>query len=241
MMDDLRSMQNQLIQSAKLAAVGEMTSGIAHELKTPLSGISTILNGVELARRMGQEIDMEATFSRIGLLIERCSIIIEHMRNYSRRTEETHGHNQIINQLLENTLLLVEPQLKRIGAELKLELARNLPFVRGNDVQLEQVFINLCNNACDAMEHSGERVFTVQSVAEGDEVVVRLIDTGIGMSPEVQERVFESFFTTKSTDKGTGLGMSISQNIIEQHLGKILFKSELGQRSTFEVRLPAVL
>ena len=241
MMDDLRSMQNQLIQSAKLAAVGEMTSGIAHELKTPLSGISTILNGVELARRMGQEIDMEATFSRIGLLIERCSIIIEHMRNYSRRTEETHGHNQIINQLLENTLLLVEPQLKRIGAELKLELARNLPFVRGNDVQLEQVFINLCNNACDAMEHSGERVFTVQSVAEGDEVVVRLIDTGIGMSPEVQERVFESFFTTKSTDKGTGLGMSISQNIIEQHSGKILFKSELGQGSTFEVRLPAVL
>ena len=241
MMDDLRGMQNQLIQSAKLAAVGEMTSGIAHELKTPLSGIRTILNGVELAKRVGQEIDMEATFGRIGLLIERCSIIIEHMRNYSRRAEETHGHNQIINQLLENTLLLVEPQLKRIGAELKLELARNLPFVRGNDVQLEQVFINLCNNACDAMEHSGERVFTVQSVAEGDEVVVRLIDTGIGMSPEVQERVFDPFFTTKSTDKGTGLGMSISQNIIEQHLGKILFKSELGQGSIFEVRLPAVL
>ncbi|MEK9562182.1 MAG: ATP-binding protein, partial [Deltaproteobacteria bacterium] len=196
MMDDLRGMQNQLIQSAKLAAVGEMTSGIAHELKTPLAGISTILSGVELARQLHQEIDMDATCSRVSLLVQRCSAIIEHMRNYSRRTEETHSQTQIINQLLKNTLLLVEPQLKRIGGKLELHLGHDLPFVRGNDIQLEQVFINLCNNACDAMEQSEERILTVQSVAEGDEVVVRVSDTGTGMRPEVQERIFESFFTT---------------------------------------------
>ncbi|MGB0483742.1 MAG: ATP-binding protein [bacterium] len=237
MMDDLRGMQNQLIQSAKLAAVGEMTSGIAHELKTPLAGISTILSGVELARQLHQEIDMDATCSRVSLLVQRCSAIIEHMRNYSRRTEETHSQTQIINQLLKNTLLLVEPQLKRIGGKLELHLGHDLPFVRGNDIQLEQVFINLCNNACDAMEQSKERILTIQSIAEGDEVVVRVSDTGTGMRPEVQERVFESFFTTKSADKGTGLGMSISQNIIEQHGGRILFQSEEGKGSTFEVRL----
>ena len=88
------------------------------------------------------------------------------------------------------------------------------------------------------MEQSKERILTVQSVAEGDEVVVRVSDTGTGMRPEVQERIFESFFTTKSADKGTGLGMSISQNIIEQHGGRILFQSEEGKGSTFEVRLP---
>ncbi|MEL0327832.1 MAG: ATP-binding protein [Deltaproteobacteria bacterium] len=216
MMDDLRGMQNQLIQSAKLAAVGEMTSGIAHELKTPLAGISTILSGVELARQLHQEIDMDATCSRVSLLVKRCSAIIEHMRNYSRRTEETHSQTQIINQLLKNTLLLVEPQLKRIGGKLELNLGHDLPFVAGNDIQLEQVFINLCNNACDAMEQSKERILTIQSMAEGDAVVVRVSDTGTGMRPEVQERIFESFFTTKSADKGTGLGMSISKNIIEQ-------------------------
>ncbi len=238
MMDDLRGMQNQLIQSAKLAAVGEMTSGIAHELKTPLAGISTILSGVELARQLHQEIDMDATCSRVSLLVKRCSAIIEHMRNYSRRTEETHSQTQIINQLLKNTLLLVEPQLKRIGGKLELNLGHDLPFVAGNDIQLEQVFINLCNNACDAMEQSKERILTIQSMAEGDAVVVRVSDTGTGMRPEVQERVFESFFTTKSSAKGTGLGMSISQNIIEQHKGQIRFNSELGRGTTFEIYLP---
>ena len=238
MMDDLRGMQNQLIQSAKLAAVGEMTSGIAHELKTPLAGISTILSGVELARKLHQEIDMDATCSRVSLLVKRCSAIIEHMRNYSRRTEETHSQTQIINQLLKNTLLLVEPQLKRIGGKLELNLGHDLPFVAGNDIQLEQVFINLCNNACDAMEQSKERILTIQSMAEGDGVVVRVSDTGTGMRPEVQERVFESFFTTKSSAKGTGLGMSISQNIIEQHKGQIRFNSELGRGTTFEIYLP---
>ena len=238
MMDDLRGMQNQLIQSAKLAAVGEMTSGIAHELKTPLAGISTILSGVELAKQLHQEIDMDAPCGRVNLLVKRCSAIIEHMRNYSRRTEEIHSQTQIINQLLKNTLLLVEPQLKRIGGKLELNLGHDLPFVAGNDIQLEQVFINLCNNACDAMEQSKKWILTIQSMAEGDEVVVRVSDTGTGMRPEVQERVFESFFTTKSADKGTGLGMSISQNIIEQHKGQIRFNSELGRGTTFEIYLP---
>ena len=238
MMDDLRGMQNQLIQSAKLAAVGEMTSGIAHELKIPLAGISTILSGVELAKQLHQEIDMDATCSRVNLLVQRCSAIIDHMRNYSRRTEETHSQTQIINQLLKNTLLLVEPQLKRIGGKLKLNLGHDLPFVVGNDIQLEQVFINLCNNACDAMEQSEERILTIQSMAVGDEVLVRVRDTGTGMRPEVQERIFESFFTTKSSAKGTGLGMSISQNIVEQHKGRILLESTEGKGTSFEVRLP---
>ena len=88
------------------------------------------------------------------------------------------------------------------------------------------------------MEQSKERILTIQSMAEGDAVVVRVSDTGTGMRPEVQERVFESFFTTKSADKGTGLGMSISQNIIEQHKGQIRFNSELGRGTTFEIYLP---
>ena len=88
------------------------------------------------------------------------------------------------------------------------------------------------------MEQSKERILMIQSMVEGDEVVVRVSDTGTGMRPEVQERVFESFFTTKSADKGTGLGMSISQNIIEQHKGQIRFNSELGRGTTFEIYLP---
>ena len=135
-------------------------------------------------------------------------------------------------------MLLVEPQLKRIGDKLELNLGHDLPFVAGNDIQLEQVFINLCNNACDAMEQSKKRILTIQTMVEGDEVVVQVSDTGTGMRPEVQERVFESFFTTKSADKGTGLGMSISQNIIEQHKGQIRFNSELARGTTFEIYLP---
>ena len=88
------------------------------------------------------------------------------------------------------------------------------------------------------MEQSEERILTIQSMAEGDEVVVRVSDTGTGMRPEVRERIFESFFTIKSAAKGTGLGMSISQNIVEQHKGQIRFNSELGRGTTFEIYLP---
>ncbi len=88
------------------------------------------------------------------------------------------------------------------------------------------------------MEQSKERILMIQSMVEGDEVVVRVSDTGTGMRPEVQERVFESFFTTKSSAKGNGLGMSIIQNIIEQHKGQIRFNSELGRGTTFEIYLP---
>ena len=88
------------------------------------------------------------------------------------------------------------------------------------------------------MEQSEERILTIQSIAVGDEVLVRVSDTGTGMRPEVQERIFESFFTTKSLAKGTGLGISISQNIVEQHKGQIRFNSELGRGTTFEIYLP---
>ena len=88
------------------------------------------------------------------------------------------------------------------------------------------------------MEQSEKRILTIQSVAVGDEVLVRVSDAGTGMRTEVQERIFESFFTTKSSAKGTGLGMSISQNIVEQHKGKIRFNSELGRGTTFEIYLP---
>ena len=88
------------------------------------------------------------------------------------------------------------------------------------------------------MEQSEKRILTIQSIEVGDEVLVRVSDAGTGMRPEVQERIFESFFTTKSADKGTGLGMSISQNIIEQHKGQIRFNSELGRGTTFEIYLP---
>jgi C4-dicarboxylate-specific signal transduction histidine kinase len=108
MMEDLWGIQNQLIQSTKFAAVGEMTSGITHELKTPLAGFSTILNGVELAKQLHQQIDMDATSNRVRLLVQRFSSIIDHMRNYNRGTEETHSQTQVINQLLENILFLVE-------------------------------------------------------------------------------------------------------------------------------------
>ena len=114
---------------------------------------------------------MDATCSRINLLVQRCSAIIEHMRKYSRLTEETHSQTQIINQSLKNTLLLVEPQLKRIGGKLELNLGHDLHFVLGNDIQ------------CDAME----QILTIQSMAVGDEMVVRVSDTGTGMRPEVQE------------------------------------------------------
>ena len=124
---------------------------------------------------------MDATCSRVNLMEQRCSAIIDHMRNYSRRTEETYSQTQIINQLLKNTLLLVEPQLKRIGGKLELNLGHDLPFVRGNDIQLEQVFINFCNNARAAMEQSEERILTIQSMAVGDEVLVRVSDTGTGI------------------------------------------------------------
>lgn len=240
LLQELREVQNQLIQSAKLAVVGEMTSGIAHELKTPLSGINMTLSHLEMAQKLNRDVNLEEAYDRIKLMVKRCTAIIDHMRNYSRRSEETPYQPQDLNQLLENTFLLTEPQLRRIGGVLQRDLAQDLPPVAGNDIQLEQVFTNLCNNARDAMEDCEERVLTVKTFFEDGQVVVSLQDTGTGIPPEVRQKIFESFFTTKPPGKGTGLGMSISLNIIKQHGGTLELESEVGEGTTFEIRLPAI-
>ncbi len=237
-LQELQDTQNMLVQSAKLAVVGEMTSGIAHELKSPLGGINMTLSNLEMASKLGREVNTEESYERIKLMVQRCTAIIDHMRNYSRRSDNNDLQPQNINQLLENTFLLIEPQLTKISAALQRELTPELPMVMGNDIQLEQVFTNLCNNARDAMEERSVRKLTVRTFVEADGVVVQFADTGSGIPPEVREKIFESFFTTKPPGKGTGLGMSISLNILKQHKGTIRCESEVGKGTTFEIRLP---
>ncbi len=237
--DELRNAQSMLVQSAKLSAIGELASGIAHEIKTPLGAIRMNAELLKMTYSTNpQKFDPAPKLSSIEQMVDRCTAIINHIRNYSRRSENEPLNRHAINTILDNTLLMVGPQLRKDGVSLELELAPDLPEIRCNEIQLEQVFTNLINNARDAMEHRSEKVITLRTQSGENGVWVQVQDTGTGIPAEMQEKIFESFFTTKPAGKGTGLGLSITHALIKQHRGHISVESRNGGGTTFKVFLP---
>lgn len=235
--EELQSTQNLLVQSAKLSAIGEMAAEIAHELKTPLGAIQM---NVDLMRmKLGADSsDITPRLGVIEQMVDRSAAIINHIRSYSRRSENEALQTHSVNRIIRNTLLLAEPRLRKNGIKLELELAEDLPRIQGNEIQLEQAFTNLINNANDALQQAPVKKVTLntQAVPQGVQVEVR--DTGTGIPEELRAKIFESFFTTKPMGEGTGLGLSITHSLIQQHRGTIEVESTVGEGTTFRIFLP---
>lgn len=237
-----RRLQEQLLQSEKLAALGELTSGVAHELNNPLAtvvGYAELLdldkNLPENARRKVTTIHQEAT---------RASHIVQNLLAYARRSSPEKAF-VAINEVLGAAVEMRRYQLNADNVRLITEFAPHLPLVWGDALQLQQVLLNIINNAVQAVQAwrgSGEIRLSSQSVTMGGASAVRVLieDNGPGIAPEHQRRVFDPFFTTKPAGEGTGLGMSIALRVISNHDGLIWVESRLGHGARFIIELPGV-
>ncbi|NQT73770.1 MAG: PAS domain S-box protein [Chloroflexi bacterium] len=237
-LDELRSSHDQLLQSAKLAAIGELVSGVAHELNNPLSAVAM---HTEL---LGSKVSDEDAMKHIDTIsgqTERAISIVKNLLSFSRK-QEPRRDLVSINQAVESSLSLRSYDLNLDNIEITLELDRNNPKTLADFRQLQQVFLNLINNAAQSMsEAHGRGKLVIESHTVGDMVRVSFSDDGAGIPEGKKERIFEPFFTTKDVGKGTGLGLSICYGIIEEHGGCILTEDTDGGGATFVVELPETL
>ncbi|MGB9791136.1 MAG: GAF domain-containing protein [Thermacetogeniaceae bacterium] len=231
-------MEAQLIQSAKLAAIGEIAAGVAHELNSPLTAI--IGNALILKRDAKiYPPDKEELIDDIKKCGIRCKRIIENLRIFSRQ-EEYNFELLNLNDVVKDALTLVSYQIEKNCIEIIEKLQEDLPLVSGSKQHIEQVVINFLLNARDSLEGRAIRRIYIRTGTANNFVFVAVEDTGCGIKPEDMEQIFNPFYTTKEKIKGTGLGLSISRSIAEAHGGKIEVKSEVGVGSTFSLLIPLI-
>jgi PAS domain S-box-containing protein len=230
---ELREIQQALLQSEKLAAMGRLTSQIAHELNNPIYGI---MNTLELLKT---EIPPESKRRRILELslseIQRLSEMLRNMLSFSKPEEETRKRLSL-NELLEGILLMMERQMRESNIRVVLDLDHQIPEVMASTNQMRQVMLNMFKNAKEAMPHGG--ILTVRTAKEDQKVSVHIQDTGVGIPEEIRNKIFEAFFTTKQKVKGVGLGLSVCYGIIKDHGGEIRVESEEGKGTTFIISFP---
>ena len=218
-----------------------MAAEISHELNQPLTGIRNYARNAfyMLEKRLGGEDEVKANLRLISEQVDRAARITNRMRELTRRTDR-HEAALDVNSVLRETVDFLMPQMRLSQVEVALELAPDLPAVRGDRTRLSQVFLNLLTNARHAMEAAAVRRLVVRSRREGAAalpVVVEVADTGVGFSAESGRRLFQPFFTTK--ESGHGLGLSISRAIVVDHGGAIEARGAPGEGASFTVRLPA--
>ena len=228
-------LEEQLQHSEKMASIGILAAGVAHEVNTPLAGISSYTQ--MLRQQVTEEDPRHGLLEKIERQTFRAAKIITNLLNFSR-SGSAEFEVLDVNKLLLDVLSLVEHQLEGARIKVRREFGEHLPVVRGNENRLQQVFFNLVLNARDAMPRGGW--LTLATRADDDAVIVEVRDTGHGIRAEDIKRIYDPFFTTKGIGRGTGLGLSVSYGILQEHGGAIFVESAPGQGTTFQVALPAM-
>lgn len=240
--------EQQLIQASKMATLGEMATGVAHELNQPLSVIKTASSFIIKKAQKGEAIQdeiLKTLAEEVDSHVDRASKIINHMREFGRKSDVKKGKIDI-NESLTKALEIFSQQLKLREIEIVRELEENLPAVLADSNRLEQVFINLLINARDAIEEKSERddskgevkKIVLKTSHKDGMVVIEIKDTGMGIPESNLDKIFEPFFTTKNVGKGTGLGLSISYGIVRDYDGTLEVETQVGEGSSFIIRFP---
>ncbi len=233
---DRRRLQDQLIQSEKMSAIGQLIAGVAHDLNNPLASVVGFSDFLAEAAEIPPS--LQEPLQVIRQEAERAATIVKNLLSFAR-SQEGERARQPVTPLLESTLGLLRNQLMAHKVEATLEVEPGLPDVEVNANQIKQVFVNLINNAAQAIASdapSGRIWIAAKRV--GDGLAVSVTDSGPGISDELAARVFEPFFTTKPEGQGTGLGLSICQGIVKEHGGRLTLETRAGAGATFTVELP---
>jgi len=243
--------EQQLIQASKMATLGEMATGVAHELNQPLSVIKTASSFLVKKidnRQPVEESILETMLSKVDHNVDRATRIINHMRQFARKSDM--GLISIdVHAVLESAFEIFSQQLKVRGIDIQRSFSRNLPKINADPDRLEQVFINLLLNARDAIEESCaghpvggdlEKRIRLATSHDGHRVTIEVCDTGLGIPPHIHDKIFEPFFTTKEVGKGTGLGLSISYGIVKDCGGDIIALPNLEQGTCFRLTFPVL-
>jgi PAS domain S-box-containing protein len=228
-------LEEQLQQREKLSSIGLLAAGVAHEINTPLTGVSSYTQ--MLLGMFADHDPKHKLLEKIHRQTERATGIVNNLLNFSRTGSVAEFGEVDLNHVLDDTLQLLEPQLRHSQVEIAREYEAELPRVFGNPGKLQQVFTNLLLNARDALPAGG--CVSLRTEGDGDHVTVRVADTGIGIAPENVARIYDPFFTTKGVGRGTGLGLAVSYGIVQEHSGHISVESAPGRGTTFRITLPA--
>ena len=237
-------LNRQLIQASKLASIGELSAGVAHEINNPLAIILTekqILQ--DLLGRGGVglsdlQIQLRDSTQQIGIQVQRCKRITHNLLRFSRRTRSLIEQVDV-NQFLREVVELMEREACSVGIRFFADLQDDLPTILSDPSQLQQVFLNLITNAIDAHDEKGSGSIHIRTRSGGEAgIEVAIADTGAGIPPTHMSKIFDPFFTTKPVGKGTGLGLSICYSIVQQLGGKIAVRSEPGKGSEFTLFFP---
>ncbi len=236
MLGELRHHQEHLVQSAKMAAVGTLTSGVAHELNNPLNNIGLTIEALLDDYADYSDDDKKRMLKQMYGQVERSSGTVRNLLDFTRKEQPAFTPLDL-GRVVDSTLALVKNEMSLSGIESSLEAPEELPKVMGNPRNLQQVFLNLFLNAIQAMPGGGGLDVVISSA--GGELRVDVHDSGAGIPSENLDKIFDPFFTTKEPGQGTGLGLFVSYGIIEKHGGRISVTSSAGSGTTFSVFLPA--
>ena len=233
----IRRTQGQLIHTEKLASLGRMAAGVAHEINNPLTGIVTFAH--LMLKRVPPESLEKEDLEVIIEQAERCSKIIKGLLGFARATAVEKGPTDI-NEVLKRSIQMVSNKVDFHNIKFDINMDDTLSPVIADSSQFQQVFLNMLVNAADAMDGRGTITISSRTVFEDEKpfVEIEFTDTGPGISGENMEKIFEPFFSTKPVGKGTGLGLAVSHGIVQEHKGRIFVKSEPGHGASFFVRLP---
>ncbi|OLE54864.1 MAG: hypothetical protein AUG51_05850 [Acidobacteria bacterium 13_1_20CM_3_53_8] len=229
-------LEEQLQQREKLSSIGLLAAGVAHEVNTPLTGVSSY---TQMLLGMIPETDPKhMLLEKVKLQSERASDIVNNLLNFSRTGSATEFTEVDLHRVLDDTLQLLEPQLRRSQIELVRDYEEGLPKVFGNAGKLQQVFTNLILNARDAIPAGGRITLSMRSNIDDDSVTIEIADTGIGIAPENVAKIYDPFYTTKGIGRGTGLGLAVTYGIVQEHSGHITVESMPGKGTIFRITLP---
>ena len=237
-----RSSELQLLQAEKMSSIGVLAAGVAHEINNPMTSVAGYAEALQRRFREDQSLagdlrllDFPKYLDVIVREVYRCKGIIDSLLSFSRKSEGKFGRvdlNEIIGEVLE----LVRHKGREGKIELSEDLSIPLPFVDGDASALRQVFLNLILNALQAIEDMGS--VRIETQAVGSQVVVKVVDTGVGIAPDILDQIWNPFFTTKVVGKGQGLGLAVTYDIIKKHHGEINVHSTVGQGTEFIVSFP---
>jgi two-component system NtrC family sensor kinase len=237
MLDTLQVTQEQLVQSEKLASLGQLAAGVAHELNNPLS---TILLFSDVLLRESKPDDRERSdLETILRETQRCKTIVASLLDFARQ-HQVEAQELDLNHFIQTILNIEQKHEHYSGVTIKTNLAADLPHIQADPAQLQAVFINLMTNAAEAMPEGGNITITTVPGPAG-RITIRIEDTGEGIPSENLPKLFTPFFTTKPVGKGTGLGLAIVYGIIKMHRGQINIQSEVGEGTTVTILLPTEL